>query len=329
MVRGTCTCGYRWCEHYAFAKDVVSGGGGVAYVLKSALHKEIRRGDIARARITSRWLAHILNPSTVKGYCAKVLLEETRNAALYLALSSLRGKETEDVVVKVVSSRKKQDIVARRGSFLDYCAGYAAACSTKARFGPKDAKSDNPVDLFTAFWALRLAGTFQESSFRAALIERAVECGGWPKAVAEGKLYGLYAHKMLIEMLVGRWDESANEHAPVPPFEDDSDVIVMPDDYVYDNHTRIGRRRLADAFHKIAPGHPQPPGIDLRWSGLLLGVVWREFAAIQFPYPAYVSTPWEAVKIPDDAWEAASRLDRHFYKRFYGAMDAQRQPRLF
>ena len=96
----------------------------------------------------------------------------------------------------------------------------------------------------------------------------------------------------------------------------DDRVLTIPAlrSYIYDSHTRPGRARLVRFLDDIAPEVPMPEGVDLRWSGMARGVLWRELAIEQH---ADTAVPWESVKIPAQLWQAAHRLDGFYYERLY------------
>jgi hypothetical protein len=85
----------------------------------------------------------------------------------------------------------------------------------------------------------------------------------------------------------------------VPPFED----------YVFDLHTRQGRARLRDSGSKVLPNKPMPAGLDLRWSGAQIGVIWRDLAVTQ-GFTSLLDVPWEDVVFTPEVWKLTERTSR-------------------
>src|ERR1051326_2123516 len=90
-----CSCGQRHgglCKHERRARDVwMAGQGELRSLVKSCLHKEIRRGDVPAALLWGRGAGHYHGWSWPKTYVRRPLLQEGRSVALCAAWRSLAG----------------------------------------------------------------------------------------------------------------------------------------------------------------------------------------------------------------------------------------------
>lgn len=309
----------------------VNGGGNFKYVVRSALHKEIRRGDVEKAVRWGRLFARIDGASKVKAYVKNILFEETRNLRLSSEWKTTRGISAEHMVRQITASIKKWQVSARirDNVFARYVAAYRRALDAlEAPLTPQDVDTtvNGTTDLDTLyelFWAVQLRNTRElyvalDGSLRTVLFrstdnDALTLASQWPKH--------MYTTKTAIEILCGAWSPDANMFNT----EDLSkEVITMthmevPEirDYVYDNHTRPGLARYKSKMLQLVPGAPEPARLDTRWSGLVRGVAWREMACkngidIQ-------NVPWEDVSIPQQVWDDVNYVDAFFYPKLYRA----------
>lgn len=319
---GTCECDEfdesGRCKHLDALPRLLMKHGSMLYLFKSALHKAVRRGDVVEALRWARWFANADSPSGPKAYAKNILLEETRNLKLLLEFQSLAGKTYEEVVRKVTASRKKWEVVARKDAFYSYAEGFRRAFARKReKVSPDEVMdivttSNEPEQLLEMFWLQRLHEDDElkvhlRDFFQEGVAERAVAYGGWARRLIEERVYlgDFYIPKILLEMFVGRWDETGNEIRETVNLEMPKEELPMVPymrDYVFDPHTQRGRALVAKGWPELKPGKPQPAEIDMRWSGCLVGVGWRHFAAIQFP-DDYAERRWEEVTISKEMWE--------------------------
>ena len=78
---GACACGHNACWHVQQAQRVWERDRCLSYLVKFGLHKELRRGDVARA-MGFAGIVERLHPGEVKRYLRKIVSEETRNIIL-------------------------------------------------------------------------------------------------------------------------------------------------------------------------------------------------------------------------------------------------------
>lgn len=334
-----CTCtGSRtggMCRHERLAYDVwTRSKTGLRYIVKSALHKEIRRGDTVQALLWARWCAHYHGNSWLKSYVKRLLLEEGRCVELCKNWQSLTRISWIDVVAQAAAMSKKWELLSRAGIFTEYVAAFVTSEHQSVLAGVKEISEaskgcSSRFDLFTLFWRAQRSHNTQASSWLIeALSPFAREQGGIAQEWVEQGLWRttpFYGPKVLIEMLTGAWSQEANlidsERVTMRPVPGQG-IPLLPavPIYAYDCHDTKGRQKLIGAWAHIAQEQPMPAGLDLRWSGMLAGVCWREFAARQFPRD-YVQRRWEEVRIDQNTWHSAMACDRYFYVSFYERLD--------
>jgi hypothetical protein len=85
---------------------------GTGYVVRSALHKEVRRGDVQRALAFAAWAERIKSGSS-RVYARKILFEETRNVRiLQMFLDKI---PTRDIIAAMCRSAKDWEVDAGYG----------------------------------------------------------------------------------------------------------------------------------------------------------------------------------------------------------------------
>jgi hypothetical protein len=299
----------------AITEDLVKrGGAGFRYVARSAMHKEVRRGDGAAAMRWARLLRLIDGESAVRQYARRILFEETRAVSL---LGDWRtGDSAERRIRQLAAAAKLWTLPARQAvrcgprRLLAYASALSAPPLTPDQIDRTLREPDLDA-LYRLLWRVQLAAEpAVVTALRDALSRRLPEDS--PLSTLPGAASDPWLLEVMIESLLGIRSEGthADEVAPV-----EDTVLTVPPlrDYVYDAHTRPGQVRLARSLAGIAPGIPMPSGVDLRWSGMARGVLWRELAMEQ----GGTAQPWEAVSIPEELWAAAHLLDGFYYERLY------------
>lgn len=326
-----CTCGKSACRHVELSRIVhEKWDTGFRYYVKSAMHKAIRRSDVVEALKWARWCAHFHGGFQPKDYTRRLILEETRATGQCAKWKSLARIPWEGVIAEVAAVKKKWDLVCRDGAFADYVAAYCASLTEDGLSNVDDmvvaveATSLNRYELFKVFWRVHRAvqGKLSLRLLHKVLEPHALAQGGaaaaWTKSMDTHQPF--YSVKMLLEMVAGSFDaEEANllrDNWTERPHPEDVPFVPVLQDYVFDCHYWEGKQRLWKHWKAVAPGRPMPPGVDLRWSGMLLGVCWREFAAKQFPND-YANRAWEEVDIDPQVWKDALACDRFWYPKFY------------
>lgn len=327
----SCDCGGRHgrlCVHLQKAIDLCEEDCRTFHFeVASALHKEIRRGDVAAAL---HWADHHAASSDgaryVQSYARQICGEETRNAKyIWMCLEPVSRWTYRDYIHAIARSRKKWELRATADLFREQMLGWRRVQRerTIARWRHRSCLStmraaiddrDAPR-LHEGLWWLycnvkdaevwkgvdRMLAEAVSSSFpgipRPHLMISAFE-GATRRDPFELRF-------MFVEALSGGWDESMNEfRGAVRLPQVDRSLIRRFPDYVYDAHVRS---RGADARRwriALQPNEPSPGRLDLRWSGEMIGVAWR-YAAYSQLGRQYVDAPWEAVNFQRASWKLA------------------------
>ena len=329
-----CACGedtpQEPCWHHKRALDLWGlRSGGMRFLAKSGFHKELRRGDLQQTLRWGRIAAYLHGSSWPKSYLKRILLEEGRSLSLLESWQSLANLDWRDCVRKAVAMPKLWQIPAREGTFALFVEAYRATeeeapflTSSALRHALQIAETSD--DIWRVFWkAMRRKDRDGVIWLVDALRPVAAELGGAASLFIEKNYWDIhpfYGVKALIEIITGAWEAHAdrlNLTTLQQPIADDPHLVVPAiTDYLYDCHEIRGQQRLKKQWDAIHPQRPLPKGIDLRWSGMLLGLCWREYAARQYPHD-FTKRRWEEVAIPSRVWQDALAADRFFFPRFY------------
>lgn len=322
-------------ENIAAAKMIAEDiffneGNQFRYVARSAMHKEIRRGNARRAALWARLCSTLEGKSKTKQYLKNIVLEETRNLSLVREFESLAGKSDEVMASSLAASRKKWEnpVSVKHDLWRTYCRGYIKArhLDTPPSLAEieKAVVSNDPAEVYTMLWRCRIAGESHVSMFwSVGFLELQRRADPDVDAVHMRKNDSYYVNTLLAEKLVGQWDPISNDIDPKKLKEgllfDVTEMEIPPlPAYVYDKHTRPGRRLLTRHLAEHRAGQPQPGGLDLRWAGTVRGTCWRFHAYAQFG-EAYIDTPWEAVSIAPEIWHASVSMEAIYAEDLYRA----------
>ena len=319
LTAGTCTCSAQDqpCFHVLKARDIhTEGCRRSRFEIVSALHKEMRRGDVEAALYWADILSRY-SESYVENYARRIVGEETRNWVLFGKALSHGATGYRELVAAVASSRKKWEHRNGRRLFEEQMRSYnrdtyegrtwpevviAMASAIGASDVPRlydawaalDEKNEpDAIEAMDHVLVAETARRFPIVTGQAEIVEAYrghVNLDAWEIRLT------------LVEMIAGAWDVSMNEfpHGPTRVSEiADGRVIRRFPPYVYDRHVRQGAWRIAEYRNDIAPMKRLPEGIDLRWSGQIEGVAWRYAAFAQFG-DGYRDRAWEDVEMTAD-----------------------------
>ena len=350
VVAKRCSCPDMGCEHYCLLHDLFSRDSSFVYQMVSALHKEIRRGDIHRARIWLRWSNEIRGDSKTKNYCKTILFEETRNMDLWGKWrgGKTRGYSSEDMVTDLCRSAKKWELPGTKWAadiaFKAVVDGFNMPLIQTDEIVAPDQDELEYYHWFRMLYRLdilfrtserdRFGNVTKDHGYaetRRIYNEMLVmELGeyGLPKHAALVKADpGHFDHQWCaLEAISGMRDPDANKlysieelEARWDPLPEGTDLITIPN-YVRDWHTRAGKANVRKTFDSkppygklYVPGDPLPHDLDLRWSGQFLGFWWRYHAFMQHGMD-YGKKEWHEIDFNKRQWETVSIADKAFRK---------------
>lgn len=287
------------------------------YTAVSAMHKEIRRGDVTAAVYWSDRVAEFRGARGVDQYLRRILFEETHNVALFWQWDDTRS-HYRLMTAQLATSRKKWEETGMRGLYPIALKAHMAASSLPP-IELRELESAPKPDKYEFYeWTLlharakeraarlfsRRSKQFVEDRRRTAellahTLRRALFAEGHTDVSALLlRRKGNYELNLAIETLVGLRDRSADEHAVREACLAEIRAPLRPQLYVFDGHTSEGRKRLNKA--KLVRGQPIK-GLDLRWSGHSLAIYWRYTAFAEYG-KRYRDVPWESVKLDPQLW---------------------------
>ena len=302
------------------ARDLLQNeGANFKYIAMSGLQKQIRRGDVRAAVAWQRLLVSIQGASKTKQYLKNILLEETRNLDLVQKWTSVKGLTPEAMCVDITRSRKRWEPASGHNLYPTYM---HARKSVEKQAPPgvsaleKMLESRDPHTIFAALWLARADGGLVAAFWDAGMAELYRRGFPYLEALASRRTDVFYATSTLAEALAGLWDLGFND---LLPDRTTAEVQTIPagkyvpamHSYLYDKHTRPGKRAIVENLRDHHPNLPQPKKLDLRWAGMGRGVVWR-YAAWPVHGVAMKDATWESVPIDAQTWQHAVDLDIYF-----------------
>jgi hypothetical protein len=302
--RGRCGCGEERCVHLDMATDVVMANGRHwRWLMLSAFHKELRRGDVAAAQHWASWLARCEGEQVPLDYMRKIWSEET--ADLDLAVW-LHGDVTVDqAVVRFCRAPKVWESFEWWTCFHEW-----EECHKGVSKQPLTGLADELV--------VR-TGDLEERRPMAQVREDALAeltGSGRLTSAQAGVCRTRYRSKrfenedfVLAQLLLGRLPlparESAGDAVDVDARWTDGSTLLLPPTYAYDYHSFAGKQRMREWLEKH-PGSGFRFGVDtspvdLRWSGGLVPLFWRVLAWQKGGKSAMHRLAWHELAVETEA----------------------------
>lgn len=287
-----------------------------SYCVKSAWHKEIRRSDHLRGMMLATAVRRLKGDAEVRNYVQSVIYEETRNVGLAHRMneSKMRGLDAASEIHRSYKTWENPGFAATYAEFLRALHA-ATEAHEPGRLPVENMRSafmsGGLFDRYYALWRARLEWSHGDQRIMDLTAELGTQAGGWAERALVGPRH--YRPETVIEIVCGAWSPECNrlrDPEPMPP------VAYMPRfmPYAFDLHTRQGSAAYNRHVKDLRPGEPQPGGIDVRWSALARGELWRVLGFDQFGLE-YRNRSWEDVTFPRDLWKWACVLDRYFYPK--------------
>lgn len=280
----------RHCDHLKYATDVLTlGCKRSKYLFKSALHKELRRGDVVAASHWGAWTDRGYGRPVALDYLRKIWSEETLNLDLAVRIHdpSISLAEAIDLFCR---SRKVWEFPAVWDD-LELAWGQQAAKPGKRPLaglektvdaadyrsllrifaktdGSKDLRGEFRDHLLTLLTESKLLNQAQREVFETRFASGRYEA----------------EDNVLMLLAVGRLPPLATAYHqgvsdPVPLFALDGSHLRQAPNYAYDYHTIVGQERL-QRWRDENPDEDLRIGVDtgdvdLRWAGGLMTLFWR------------------------------------------------------
>ncbi len=301
----TCSCGGRRCAHLEMATDVVRDHGRRwRWLILSALHKELRRGDIVAARHWAAWLAHCDGPSAPLEYLRKIWSEETVDLDLAVWLHGETANVAEGVA-RFCAAVKVWEMPDWWPVFQEWSecdAGVAqhsfgAAADQLVLALAAEDEAELAAARERALTELTATGrlTFQQAEvFRTRYASQRFESEDFVLA-------------MLLADRLPRAERarSAGAEVDVALHWTDGSTLLLPPPYAYDYHSHFGKARMR-AWMAENPGRGFRFGVDtspvdLRWAGGIVPLFWRVQAWHQGGRAALDGLQWNELNVEASA----------------------------
>jgi hypothetical protein len=329
----------RGTAHLQWVSSVIHSHRTANYTSISAFHKELRRGDYARAYIWAKTVMLFRKEKGLKEYLRSVLWEETRNIEMYQNWRANPGMPWEEMLRQFCGSTKKYEIEGSKGSFHIQVRAILDSAQLPTI---EDGELLHPptIDKYEFYGWMMLIHRCFERAFRegggkirdtrgprmrcykilAGTLRRSLEAEGlkkWTEPFDDRTDFDqvlLSAEKL--SGLLETPDLCTIRYVNTDLIEAD---LAIPEARVFDGHTSKGHglmRKWARAYPPLSTaGYRQPmiPGLDMRWSGQQgTGVAWRYKAFEQYGL-GYKHVEWEDVKFGEDYWKQCIKADDHWF----------------
>lgn len=322
---GTCSC--RWlvngaCNHIAEVRRWLYHFD--RFLAFSALHKNIRRGDLNMVRSWANIILNHQKPQTLLKYVERVAFEETRAIPLWI---QLRRKELtlDQALERITLSCKKWELGYMNqptSHFENWYRGFTASFSRPTpmplELSPLVRSAKTPAEIYCLYFDIR-----RDKSLRPHLLAILQNIADQSKDLRLKTFLKFapsssYEFMVLLEIYLGLYDVGAKEIHPKPKIIDP--FIPMEQIFFHDIHTATGKARLREHFWSMFHAKNFQVGdVNLVWSGSLFSCLWRERCFQQkgsMKTPAGVDWHWQNVAIADSDYEKALELEGHYYSPF-------------
>lgn len=300
----------------------------------SAFHKEVRRGDVQLGLNWANIMQKTQGATRVRDYCRGIVFEETRNVKLFDILHN-KWKDIDRIdLAKLLITSRKRWMDTKYDCFANQVEGFLLQAG-KEVYKPsgvmlvvmyaKEMKywhgaafsSSSQTDEFDGHTSKERSAQFWDTVAEENR-KGNLKNGEWIQIILNTDARGLHERATVAELATGAWDESMNEFIESDIEYQKPDFIPKFEDYIHDCHSGIGKGRLYKSWFDLKAERAMPDKIDMRWSGMMYGLLWRFEAYRQYQTTDLRNIKWQDVKIRPELWEANKRLDAWFYKRFYG-----------
>lgn len=328
-----CGCsGYaanRYCAHVSKAKDFLDNGFKDNFEnLQSAFQKEVRRGDYHKGMTWAHIIKKFWTDKQAKDFYLRVCFDETRNVELYnFIFNSWKDKGQLGIADLLLRSRKRWQ--SNHEWLPEMTEGYLLQAGNNGFAEDKIRRtmlnSSKLSELYACVFTIfrsdekgKLINAFKEALQNRMFSSQRIPNRQEVKFLLSVNI-GFNELLAICEMACGYWDVSLNEYDPIDAAYIKPNYVPRFEDYIHDNATATGRDRLYNKWFKVRFGKKQPEGIDLRWSALAPGVIWRYCANKQCAGAGVKDAAWESIAV-DESLEGYRRVDACLYKMFYGTV---------
>ncbi|PIP95189.1 MAG: hypothetical protein COW00_13630 [Bdellovibrio sp. CG12_big_fil_rev_8_21_14_0_65_39_13] len=313
------------CEHILLLKKYQGRHSKRAayYEFVSALHKSIRSKNYIDCIY---WMRALLSAgfkvSTILNYIKLINLEESSNFKLQADLEQAHSEDLFKMLLRVCSSIKKNELFLEAPLQNLWAKSTLLVANVDGNEGSdaylkKVMESGSKFHIMTLFNYSKLRSQFFK------ILQVNGRFGDWelpdelhwvPSFEMKNPFYK--AFHLQLALIVDKYDIKKfcfENELPKEINYLDNVVRQLPSS-TYDIHTSLGMRKFSKFYHRILPLSKMPGGLDLRLSGGLPFVMWREHAFEQFgPKIFDAGVNWEDVQISNQQWKIYQSMDCLYY----------------
>lgn len=306
--------------------DILHATVGGRYTLISAVHKEIRRCDVERGMAFGLLFGKVYGFPRLKAYIKNIILEETRDKALSDFMSARQDPAgVMDSLLWMIQTKKKWHLPTRHAV---YNVGYTnemivgakpIAPDVAASMFREALNSHDPEAAYKALWGRVVASAEGDSSGISCLTKVVSEV--YPD---ESVFHGYHGVQAAIEVSAQpeTWAVGSMSQPKQLPYTEPSEYPEFKR-YVFDRHTSTGMKWLKSTLPALLEVRGDSKVVDLRWSGVTMGCVWREVAGQSFTTDEMKTMSWADAGVTVPRWEMAVHLDRMTEPKIFGPWEAK------
>lgn len=288
---------------------------GNRFIVISSLHKEIRRGDLARA-LSWAWIYLSRNSAaSLSKYLFKIHFEETRSTSLWQDL--LTNKEDiHSHLCKLTLVFKKWHLKKLKPHVINWHSGYKGFCKnsriTPIELAGRIQNLDSLVDGYELYFHLK------ENKNLRQLAQDIIANEFLNRNLASPEIskYLKYSYEFMnaFEILALGYSDQSEKH--LVSSQCTELFIPQVQNYCHDVHTWAGVHALNRNWSACLKAKAfQSEVVDLRFSGMIVGLLFREKATELSDDIRHIN--WKDVEISNVELAAALELDKYFYPRFF------------
>lgn len=322
------------CAHAVKAMDFFNNKfQGHIDLLLSAFHKEVRRCDYHKGMTWAYIIKKFCSDEDVKDLYLSICIEDTRNFHLYNCILN-KWKELGQIKIAemLLTSKKSWMIKSDINPALKMIEGYLLQAGPNVFVEDKIRRtlmnSESLAEWYACVFSIFMSNDRKPLAlaFVDSLKNRMASSSRIPnrqeiKFLMSVKM-GFHEMLSICELANKVWDMDMMSYFPIKEEYVKPNYIPKFEEYVFDNVTWLGRERLYKKWFSVKYGKKQPEGIDLRWSGLMVGVLWRFLTHEKDKsFESLKDASWEGLSSPsDDIVDGMYRLGGFLDKMFYGTV---------
>jgi hypothetical protein len=321
LARNTCSCSnqrnrtcihrqqlYRWVNNFD------------RYLALSALHKEIRRGDLPKVKSWANIILQFQSPQSILKYLERIVFEETRDIHLWISLKRQKISLV-DALDRITLIPKKWQLknLNKPSHFESWYLGFKTSlsrdCPLPIELCGLLKESRNLAEVYSIYFYIK-----RDKALRTTLISLLHDLSKQKgnrilTTFLSFNPNSSYELMIALELMLGIYDETEVAHpknsVTITPF------IPLDQVFYHDIHTSFGKKQIRKHFlSAMTKLNFQNSTLDLRFSGSIFGCLFREKCSQQYgglSDDQHRYYDWSDVLIDKDCYQKALELEKYYY----------------